>query len=312
MAGVAATCRAGGAAGPCYVRPPMRPPGLTAFLVALAMGAGIGPALAMPRRPDAATGPCAAAQAPLGKRAAEAAGDALREVDGYRAAWKAACDPANAPADLAALLGEAEALVADVRLARMVVKVARALEPQATWPLPGLRRAGDGIALDWAAFAAIAERATAEDARFFRGLFRTQRQDGEPVWLGARAVPDGAPCVRLGETSWAEVTQGIEQMERGKVATFVERTAQVREALLETLQAISGGGEICGCVKGDPLVGLDALAGSAPERGASTERRAIADAARGAADALRGGRARVTWLREAPDAPATGCVAGQR
>ena len=35
---------------------------------------------------------------------------------------------------------------------------------------------------------------------------------------------------------------------------------------------------------------------------------ALLAAARGAADALRRGAVRVSWLRDVPDAPATGCA----
>ena len=273
---------------------------------------GLAPGLAAPQALDGAREPCAAASARLGSRAVTAIEDARAEIDAYRAAWRVACDPGRGAADVASLLSDAEALVSDVRLARVVAELSRALEPRATWPLPGVHRSGEGLELDWAAFAAIFERGTAEDSRFFRGLTRATRAGGEPVWLGPVPAADGARCVRLGEIAWVDVADGIEQMERSGPEVYSRRVAALREQLLETLRALGGGGPVCGCVRGDPLPALAALAGGARARSGTPERRALLAAAASAVEALRSGKTRLTWLRESADAPATGCGAGAR
>ncbi|HEX9399776.1 MAG TPA: hypothetical protein VF912_06660 [Anaeromyxobacter sp.] len=264
---------------------------------------------------DAPADPCAAARARLDGRAASAVGEARAEIDAYRAAWRDACDPARGAADLAELLSDAEALVSDVRLARVAAALAHALEPDAPWPLPGVHRSGAGVDLDWSAFAAIVPRGKAEDARFFRGLSRALASSGEPVWLGAAPGEGAAPCLRLGETAWVEVARGIEEMDRADVHVYARHAADVRARLLQTLKALGRGGPVCGCVKGDPLPALAALAALAPggrERSGTPERRALVAAGAAAAEAVRTGSARISWLRDAPDAPATGCGAGTR
>lgn len=257
-----------------------------------------------------AAGPCAAARARIGQAAAAALGEGLRDVEAYRSAWRDACDPDRGPADLSALLGDADALVSDVRLGRLAETVAATLEPGAPWPLPGVRRAADGLAIDWDAFGEMAARGKAEDARFFRGLSRTVDREGEPVWLGP-AAPGGARCVRLAETSWVDVATGLEEMDRAGTPTYARRAAQLRERLVGTLQSVARGAPVCGCTRGDPLPALDALAARAQERGAPPSRRAVTAAARDAAQAVRT-TARIDWLRAGPDAPATGCGQAQR
>jgi hypothetical protein len=253
--------------------------------------------------------PCAAAKAPIPERVEAAISTARAEIDAYRSSWRAACDRSRGAADLAALLAEGEALVTDVRTGRAVTTLARALAPDAPWPLPGIHRHGEVIDVDWGTFAAFVSRGTAEDGRYFRGLARATRADGDPVWLGDPAPGDGAPCVRLGEISWAEVAQGIEEMERSRGEPYARRAALLRERLMASLEGLGRGGVVCGCVRGDPLAALDALA-AMHERLGTPARRALVAAAGDAAAALRTGRARVSWLRDAPGAPVTGCGAG--
>lgn len=257
-----------------------------------------------------AADPCAAAKAPLPASLEETLAPARADLDAYRASWRAACDPARGPADVAALLSEAEALVTDVRIGRVVAALARSVPPEAAWPLPGTRRQDGAVDVDWAAFAAFVPRGTAEDQRYFRGLARATR-DGGPAWLGEPAPEGGSPCVRLGEVSWAEVAQGLEEMERSRGEVYTRRAAGLRERLQATLAALGAGGAVCGCVRGDPLPALDALAASR-ERLGTPARRTLVAAARDAADALRSGRTRVTWLRERVGAPVTGCGAPSR
>src|SRR6266511_903109 len=261
---------------------------LLASLV-LSLAPGLGAAAGS----DANAAPCAAARVPIGAKAAAIVAEARAEIDAYRADWREACDPRRGAADVARLLSDAEALVTDVRLARVAGALARALEPDAAWPLPGVRRSGAGVDLDRATFAAFVERGTVDDVRFFRGFSRATGAGGEPAWLGPVPAEGAAPCLRLGEPRWAEVAQGLEEMERAKVEVYSRRAAALREQLLATLKTLGKGGAVCGCVKGDPVPALDAL-GS------------------GASTALRTGSARVSWLREAPDAPATGCGVGPR
>jgi hypothetical protein len=234
---------------------------------------------------------------------------ARAEIEAYRASWRAACDPSRGPADVAALLSDAEALVADVRVGRAVARLASSLGAEAPWPLPGLHRHGEGVDVDWAAFASF-PRGSVEDVRFFRGLGKAAGPDGDPIWLGP-AAPDGAPCLRLAETSWIEVAQGIEEMERARSGDYARRAAILRERLAATLDGLARGGPACGCVRGDPLPALDALAGKQAKVQTPARRALIASAA-AAAEALRRGKARVSWLRETAGAPATGCGAGPR
>jgi hypothetical protein len=261
--------------------------------------------------PAVAADPCAAAKARIPEQAEQTIAAARADIDAYRASWRAACDPSRGPADLSALLSEAEALVTDVRIGRVVAALAGSLEPGTAWPLPGILRRGDAVDVDWETFAAFVPRGTAEDARYFRGLGRATRADGEPAWLGDAASEGGEPCLHLAQVSWGEVAQGIEEMERSRGEAYARRAALLRERLMASLQAVGRGGVVCGCVRGDPLAPLDVLAG-AQERLGTPARRALVGAARSAAEALRAGRARVTWLRESAGAPVTGCGVGAR
>jgi hypothetical protein len=266
--------------------------------------------VAAPALAEAPADPCAAARAAIPEKAAAAAAvaHARAVLDAYRASWRAACDPSRGPADVAALLSEADALVADVRSGRAVAALARELPEGSAWPVPAVRRGEDGPEVDWPAFAAFAARGTAEDARFFRGLARVTGPDGEPAWLGPAPVPGGAPCLRLAETSWSDVAQGLAEMERSRSDLYARRAARLQERLLASLDDLARGIPVCGCVRGDPLPALDALAAT-HERLGTPGRRALLASARGAADAVRHGTVRVAWLRDAPDAPATGCGA---
>jgi hypothetical protein len=248
----------------------------------------------------------------LSARAAEAIAPALAEFDAFRASWVVACDPSRGPADLAALLSEAEVLITDVRIGRAVAALSRVLEPDAPWPLPGLHRHGDAIDLDWAAFTRFVPRGTAEDGRFFRGLARATRPDGEPAWLGERAPGTEQACLRLGQVSWSEIAQGLEEMERSRGDLYARRAELLRDELVRTLQGIGRGEPVCGCLRSEPIAALHALATSPVKAGTPPARRALVKAAQAAADALRTGGARVSWLRQGPDAPATGCGPGPR
>jgi hypothetical protein len=279
-----------------------------ASLLLVSMTAAAGPGATAP---ESAADPCAAAKAAIPERLEETVAPARADIDAYRASWRAACDPARGAADLSALLSEAEALVTDVRIGRVVAALARALAPDAPWPLPGIHRHGDTVDVDWATFAAFAPRGAAEDQRYFRGLARTTRADGDPAWLGDPAPEDGAPCVHLAGTAWADVAQGVEQMERSRGVAYVRRAAFLRDRLQSTLDRLAGGGTVCGCVRGDPLPALERLAAT-EERLGTPARRALVAAARGAADALRSGSTRVSWLRQTPDGPITGCGAAPR
>ena len=285
----------------------MRAAAVAVLLLVVAAARAVGPG------PEGEVrGPCAASVARFSPAAKQAAGTALADLDAYRNAWRAACDPSHGPADLAGLLGDAEALVDDVRLAAKAAQVAAALQPGDPWPLPGMRRAADGVAIDREAFAAMFDRGTAEDVRFVRALFHVTRDDGEPIWLGSGAAPTGVPCVRLGEVAWVDVVEALGDMERAQAARFAQRTELLHQQLLAMLQALARGGDVCACVRGDPLPALDAL-GTA---GGEQRRRfgvgaALASAAADAAKALRDGKTRVSWLRQARDGPATGCAAGR-
>jgi hypothetical protein len=100
-------------------------------------------------------------------------------------------------------------------------------------------------------------------------------------------------------------------MERSRGEPYARRAAVLRERLMATLGGLGRGGVACGCERGDPLAALEALA-ARQERLGTPDRRALVAAAGAAADALRTGRTRVSWLREAPGAPVTGCGAGPR
>lgn len=276
-----------------------------ASLLLVSMTAAAAPgAPALPTPAD----PCAAAKAPIPQQLEETVAPARADLDAYRASWRAACDPTSGAADLSALLSEAEALVTDVRIGRVVAALARSLPPDAAWPLPGIHRHAEAVDVDWATFAAFAPRGTAEDQRYFRGLARATQADGDPAWLGDPAPRDGAPCVNLARTAWMDVAEGVEQMERSRGGAYVRRAALLRDRLQSTLARLGEGGAVCGCVRGDPLPALERLA-AAGERLGTPARRALVAAARAAADALRGGATRISWLRETPDGPITGCGA---
>lgn len=259
-----------------------------------------------PAPPD----PCVAARTPIPAQLDEVVAPARAELDAYRASWRAACDRSRGAADVSALLAEADALVTDVRSGRVVAALARGLGPDARWPLPGIHRHGDGIDVDWATFARFVPRGTAEDGRYFRGLARVTFEDGTPAWLG-EAAPGGPPCVRVGQVSWSEVAHGVEEMERSPGEIYARRAAQLRERLMDTLGVLARGGVVCGCERGEPLPALEALA-AAQERLGTPARRALVAAAAAAREALRSGRTQVSWLREAPGAPVTGCGARPR
>lgn len=267
--------------------------------------------LATPARGSAGTppaDPCAAAKARIPERAAAAAAAGRAEIDAYRASWRAACDPSGPPHDLAALVSEADALVTDVRIGRAVAALVAALSAGDRWPLPGIHRSGGAVDVDWAAFAGFAARGGAEDGRYFRGFARATDADGDPAWLGPAPTPDAAPCVRLAETSWRDVAQGLEEMEGSRSPIYAKRAALLRERLVATLTALGRGGPVCGCVRGDPLPPLEALAATSTKLG-TPARRELAAAAAAARDALRRGAATISWLRERPDAPPSGCGA---
>jgi hypothetical protein len=267
-----------------------------AFVAALAVHAADAPAA-----PD----PCAGLSARIQQSALPA--HARRDVEAYRAAWRRVCDPAAGPADLAALLGDAEALTADVMLEESVAQILRSVPDDAPSPLPGIRHSGAGPAVDRDAFQAVLERGRAEDQRFWRGAARALDRAGRPVWL--ETSPDGEPaCVRLGEVAWAEIAAGLELMETAGAEPYVRSGRALRTSLVETLSGVATA-PVCGCTRGDPLAGLEPLAASGEKRGTPMQR-AVVQAARDALDALRAGRARVRWLRDAPGAPATGCRPG--
>jgi hypothetical protein len=289
----------------------MRRLAAASLLVASLTASAAPAARAAPASPGAAArsatpDPCAAAKLAIPERLDELVQPARAELDAYRASWRAACDRSRGAADLAALLAEADALVTDVRTGRTVAALARALERDAPWPLPGIHRHGEVVDVDWATFSAFVPYGTAEDGRYFRGLARATQPDGDPAWIGDAAPGDGAPCLRLGQTAWAEVAQGIEEMERSRGEPYARRAALLRDLLMAALDGLGGGGVVCGCLRGDPLPALESLA--AMQRSGTPARRALVTAAEAAADALRTGRTRVTWLREAPGAPVTGCA----
>jgi hypothetical protein len=262
--------------------------------------------------PEGAPDPCRAARAPLPASAGISAQE--REVvEDYRAAWRRACDPASGAADLASLLGDAEALAADVSTSRTLEALAAAHAAEAAsgaaWPLPAIVRDGDQpLEVDWAAFAALADRGAAEDGRFWRGAARVAGRTGEPGWLGEVIPGSTERCVRLGEVRWQELADALDSMERAGSEPYVRHARALRAALVETLAAIARGPSTCACLPGPGAGALEPLvASSAAERVGTPARRALAKAAADAHGALREGRARLSFLREAPGAPATGC-----
>lgn len=254
--------------------------------------------------------PCRAARAPLPASRAVSA-EEREAVEQYRAAWRRACDPAAGAADLASLLGDAEALTADVSTSRTIeaLAAAHAAAPGAEWPLPAIVREGDApLEVDWAAFSALLGRGAAEDGRFWRAAARVAGRTGEPGWLG-EPLPDSTErCVRLGEVRWQELAEALEAMERAGSEPYVRHAQALRAALIETLATVARGPSTCACLRGAPAEGLEPLVTSAAaERVGTPARRALAKAAADALEALRTGRARVSFLREAPGAPPTGC-----
>lgn len=253
---------------------------------------------------------CAAASAPLPSVAGVDA-SALEAVEDYRAAWRRACEGSGGPADLSELLSDAEAITADVSTSAVLEQLASALPERAPWPFPAVRRGDTALEADWAALAAAAHLGTAEDGRFFRGARVAAGRRGDPSWLG-EPVPGGGGrrCVRLGEVSWADVADAIDDMEGARSPAYARYARALRQRLLETLGELARGPRVCGCFPGDASVGLAPLATSlAPERLGTPARRALAKAASEALEAMRVGRARVLWLRETKDAPPTGCGA---
>jgi len=250
--------------------------------------------------------PCRAASAPLA-RAADAARDVSRAVEAYRAGWRRAC-AGEGTLDVAALFGDAEALSEDVRMARSVRAIAAAAgKAGGDWPLPAMAAVEGDLAVDWAAFGWLGARGNVDDARFWRGATVAADGLGGPAWLAA--IP-GAPgeCVRLGETPWLELGRALEDMEAAEAPQYAGHARALRERLMETLGELARGAEICGCLRGDAAAGLAALGTPEPgERAGTPARRALVKAGGEAVAALRAGRAKVRWLRDAAGGPATGC-----
>jgi antitoxin (DNA-binding transcriptional repressor) of toxin-antitoxin stability system len=268
------------------------------LLVALALAA-----------PSAPPDPCAAAAAPLPK-VEGVAKDAARAVEAYRLAWRRACEEKTTAA-LATLLGDGEALARDARLSRSVRAIASAAAAAGgAWPLPGLHAVDREVAVDWAAFAPVAAHGTVSDLRFWRGASVAADRAGEPSWVEEAPRAAAGVCVRLGQTAWPELAAALDDMEAAREPQYADHARELRQLLVETLGAIAKGPEICGCVRGDPVAGLDALATAAADaRRGTPEQRALSKAAADAVGALRGGRVRVRWLRDAPGAEPTGCGA---
>jgi hypothetical protein len=207
---------------------------------------------------------------------------------------------------VAGLVADAESLVSDVSIAPALSALADTLRPGAPWPVPGVWRGDRALEVDWGAIAGLAPRASAEDARALRGLSRAAGPGGEPAWL--QPPGDGARgCVRLAETRWAEVALGLQELQASQAEVFTRRAASLRERLVSTLQDVSRGKPVCACAKGDLARALDALTGGKERRG-TPEHRALVSAASAAAQAVRSGAARVSFLRDAPGAPAKGCA----
>ncbi|HET7824607.1 MAG TPA: hypothetical protein VFK90_04710 [Anaeromyxobacter sp.] len=279
------------------------------MLRALAAVASLAAAVAGAAAGAAPPDPCRAARAPLPAGAAIPASDRA-PIEAYRAAWRRACEPRAAVADMGALLGDAEALVDDVATAPALDALAAALAPGAEWPLPALWRDGAvPVQVDWAAFAGAAARGTVEDQRFWRGAAVAAGRGGDPAWLGDAAGAGPARCVALAETRWRDVADAIEAMERGGSPAYGRHARALRAALLETLSALARGRQACACLPGDGGAALEPLAADAqPERHAPHLRRELARAAAEALAAVRTGRVRVAALRSGPGAPPTGCA----
>src|SRR5512139_3951880 len=121
-------------------------------------------ALALLAAPDSppTDDPCRAAAAPLSRPAALPR-DVFRSVEAYRVAWRRACDPKTSP-DVAALLGDAEALALAARTSRLVrILAAEAIAHGAEWPLPAMKWVDGDVAVDWRAFGPLAARGKVDD-----------------------------------------------------------------------------------------------------------------------------------------------------
>jgi hypothetical protein len=254
--------------------------------------------------PSSAPDPCRAARAPLPELSAPAD---RGPIEGYRAAWRRACEPGARPAELAPLLGDAEALVADVGTRPTLEAIAAALPLE--WPVPGIRRKEGGpLVVDWAAFAAAAPRGTVEDARFWRAAAVVAGPGGEPAWLGERIGDGPARCLRLAELRWREVADALDAMERAGAEPYLRQARALRASLMDTLEGLARQREVCACLPGDAAGALEPLGGAAAVgRGGAHARRALAKAAAGALGALRSGAVRVLVLRAGPGAPVSGC-----
>lgn len=256
--------------------------------------------------PSSAPDACRAARAPLPPAARVSEADRA-PVEVYRAAWRRVCERGAPPADLSTLLGDAEALIADVGTAPTLAALAAALP--AEWPLPGIRRGeGEPLEVDWAAFGAAAARGTVEDARFWRGAAVAAGPGGEPGWLGERIGEGAARCLRLTELSWLDVANALDAMERAGAAPYVRHAQGLRASLVETFAGVARRAEVCACLRGDAARALEPLAGEAGGGGGTHARRGLAKAAAEALRAIRSGQARVRALRAAPGAPPTGCT----
>lgn len=262
------------------------------------------------RRADPAQGvdPCRAAAAPL-PRTEGVPKDVSRAVEAYRLAWRRACERGGV-AQVPVLLGDADVLVADARTSRSVRAIAAGvLERGEPWPLPAIRPVDGDLALDWEAFAPLGARGDVDDVRFWRGAAVAADGVGGPAWLREDPEAPGMECVRLGQTAWADVARALDDMEAAGAPQYVERAVALRARLDETLDLLARGPIVCGCLRGDPLAGLPGLAAIASEQRRTTraERELAAEAA-AALEALRSGRVRVRWLRDAPGAKPIGCA----
>jgi antitoxin (DNA-binding transcriptional repressor) of toxin-antitoxin stability system len=264
--------------------------------------------LAGPVRAPAAD-PCRAAAAPLA-RPADLPREVARAIEAYRAAWRRACAP-KGTVDLAALLGDAEVLAEDARTSRYVREIAAgALQRGEAWPLPGIRPVDGDLAVDWAAFAPLGARGSVDDVRFWRGAAVAADAVGGPAWLGDVPPGGAAECIRLGESPWTEVARALDDMEAAEAPQYSGHARELRDRLSETLARVARGPTVCGCVRGDPIAGLPALAAASPDERRKTQaQRAVVAGAGAALDALRTGRVKVQWLRDRPGGDPTGCRA---
>ncbi len=254
--------------------------------------------------PSSSQDPCRAARAPLPELRLPAD---LRPIEAYRAAWRRLCGPGARPADLAPLLGDAEALVADVGTAPTLEAIAAALPLE--WPLPGIRWRYEGrLAVDWEAFSAAAGRGTVEDQRFWRAAGVVAGSGGEPTWLGERVGDGPARCLRLAELRWRDVADALDTMERAGAEPYLRQALALRVSLMELLEDLGRRREVCACLPGDVAAALEPLGAEAAAPRGTHARRTLARAAGGALRAVRSGQVKVLSLRAAPGAPMTGCA----